>query len=78
MNMRWSAVVLAFLLALSWSPTIQAAGKEEIDAKVKAALVTFKEVKSGRELVKKAAGMLVFPEVYKGALLLAANMAKAR
>jgi len=69
--MRWRAGVLAFLVALSWSPIMaQAASKEEIDAKVKAALVTFyKEVKSGRELVKKAAGMLVFPEVYKGGVV---------
>lgn len=70
MNIRWSAMVLAFLLALSWSPAAQAASKEEIDAKVKAALVTFyKEVKSSRDLVKKAAGMLVFPEVYKGGVV---------
>jgi len=70
MNIRWSAVMLAFLLALAWSPAAQAASKEEIDAKVKAALVTFyKEVKSGRELVRKSEGMLVFPEVYKGGVV---------
>jgi len=44
----------------------QAASKTEINAKVKATLSTFYgQVKSGRELVRKAAAILVFPEVFK-------------
>ncbi len=56
-------------LALLAAPAAQAASKVEIDAKVKATLATFyEEVKSGKELVNKANGMLVFPEVYKAGI----------
>jgi len=64
---RGFMIVLA--LGLIGAPTANAASKVEIDAKVKAALsVFYDEVKSGKELVKKASGMLVFPEVYKAGI----------
>lgn len=62
-------VFTGLTLCLLLVPTADAASKVEIDAKVKATLsVFYDQVKSGRELVKKANGMLVFPEVYKAGI----------
>lgn len=55
-----AAILLVFATAAS------AATKEEIDAEVKEAVSTFyKHTSAGEELSKKAAGMLVFPNVIK-------------
>lgn len=65
--MKWVAAGL--LLVVTHVPTTHAASKVEIDAKVNATLKTFyAEVNGGRELVRKAAGMLVFPEVIKAGI----------
>lgn len=66
------STVVALMATAAWctSPTVEAAGRAEIDAKVRATLTTFYEkVPSGKELVRKAAGMLVFPEVFKAGML---------
>lgn len=58
--------MLLFLVMMLVAPAAHAASKAEINAKVKAAVTAFyKQVESGRELSKKAYGMLVFPEVFK-------------
>jgi len=52
------------------SPPADAASKTEINAKVRATITTFYEkVPAGKELARKAAGMLVFPEVFKAGML---------
>lgn len=69
---RYSFNLFALLmLSLAMgTPLAHAASKVEIDAKVKATIsVFYEQVKSGRELAGKAAGMLVFPEVYKGGVV---------
>ncbi len=56
------------LLLLAWlfSSATVAASRQEIDAKVQAAIQTFYRTSSaGKELAQRAAGMLVFPEVIK-------------
>lgn len=64
--MQWTIASLCLGLVLS---PAQAASKAEIDAKVNATIKTFyAEVKGGRELAGKAAGMLVFPEVVKAGI----------
>lgn len=46
-----------------------AASKEEIDAEVRAAVAAFhKQTAAGKELSRKAAGMLVFPNVIKAGM----------
>jgi len=63
------STILTIALVIFCLPAAHAASKVEIDAKVKAALVSFYEqVKSGKELAGKAAGVLVFPEVYKAGI----------
>jgi len=63
------STLLTLTIALLAMPAAHAASKVEIDAKVKATISTFyDEVKSGKELVKKANGILVFPEVYKAGI----------
>jgi len=65
------SAILTIALSLFSLPAAYAASKVEIDAKVKATIADFyKQVKSGKELVKKSEGMLVFPEVYKGGIVL--------
>jgi lipid-binding SYLF domain-containing protein len=55
---------------LSIANLADAASKEEIDAEVRAALVAFKQQASaGHELSQKASGMLVFPNVVKGSVI---------
>jgi lipid-binding SYLF domain-containing protein len=64
------SLTLIIALVFPCLPTAHAASKVEIDAGVKAALsVFYVQVKSGKELAKKAEGMLVFPEVYKGGVV---------
>ena len=64
--MQWAIASLCLGLVLG---PAQAASKAEIDAKVNATLKTFyADVKGGRELAGKAAGMLVFPEVVKAGI----------
>ena len=54
---------------LGYAQPVPAASKEEIDANVKEAVANFyKQTSAGRELAQKAAGMLVFPEVYKAGI----------
>jgi len=61
--------MLLILLCLSFMPAAQAAGKQEIDAKVHATITTFyAKVSYGKELADKAVAMLVFPEVLKAGL----------
>ena len=70
MNMfRLRFIFLALALCLIAAPSAQAASKTEINAKVKATMTVFYEkVKSGKELARKAEGILVFPEVYKAGI----------
>jgi lipid-binding SYLF domain-containing protein len=61
-RLRW-AVLGMLVLTSSFA---SAATRDVIDAKVKAALATFaKESPAGMELMEKAAGVLVFPDVIK-------------
>ena len=59
-------LMAALAAALLVPPAAQAAGKEEIDARVRAAKATlFTEEPLAKELAAKAAGMLVMPRVIK-------------
>lgn len=63
-----SGIAATLCGVLLMSPAF-AASKVEIDAKVNATLKTFSaEVKGGSELARKAAGILVFPEVIKAGI----------
>jgi len=58
--------LLLFMFNFAAMPVANAASAIEIDAKVQSTLTTFySEVKYGKALVKKAAAILVFPEVFK-------------
>ncbi len=58
--------LLAALALLTFALSSQGASKEVISAKIDGALVTFREKSpAGAELVDKAAGVLVFPDVVK-------------
>ncbi len=63
-------LLLASLLCLfSFIPETQAASAQEINAKVQEALSTlYKNSSSAKNLAGKAAGILVFPEVYKAGI----------
>jgi lipid-binding SYLF domain-containing protein len=62
---RTLALALVCLLALP----VQAATRQQIDAEVREAIQQFhKHTSAGRELAGRAAGMLVFPKVYKGGI----------
>ena len=63
------SMFLLLALCLVAAPAANAASKTEINAKVKATMTTFYEkVKSGKELARKAEGILVFPEVFKAGI----------
>ena len=63
-TMAVSILSLMLLSPAAWSAT-----KTEINAGVKATLKTFhREVPAGSALIKKAKGVLVFPEIVKGGL----------
>jgi len=65
-----SLLLLGLMACLFTTPNADAASKTEINAKVKATLTTFySQVHSGRELARKAAAILVFPEVFKAGFL---------
>ncbi len=66
-SFHFMTVLLSLMLV---APSMaDAASKVEIDAKVKATIsVFYEQVKSGKELARKAEGMLVFPEVYKAGI----------
>ena len=62
-------LALGVLGVLGVNQGAQAASKEEIDAEVKEAVQDFyKHTSAGRELAKKASGMLVFPNVIKAGI----------
>jgi len=64
--MRPPSFFFAVVMLLSFNHVAQAASKQEIDAKSAQALEEFYvKVNGGRELVNRAAGVLVFPEVVK-------------
>lgn len=64
-----AALVVGVMLGLVQPSGALAASKVEIDAKVQAAIGEFyKQTGAGRELARKAAGMLVFPEVLKAGI----------
>lgn len=61
-------IVLSLALLFLTIPA-QAASKEEIDAEVREAIRNFhRQTNAGRDLSKKAAGMLVFPSVIKAGI----------
>ncbi len=61
--------VLSLVLALAQSAAAIAASKEEIDAEVEEAIEEFyKHTSAGKRLAQKAAGMLVFPKVFKAGI----------
>ncbi len=67
---RHAAVAMLAIAMLGIALPAQAASKTEIDAKVRATLTVFYDkVPAGRELARKAAGILVFPEVFKAGLV---------
>jgi len=71
---RYSAIAMLAMGMLCMSQPANAASKTEINAKVRATITTFYEkVPAGKELAKKAAGMLVFPEVFKGGVVVGAE-----
>jgi lipid-binding SYLF domain-containing protein len=68
-TMKRMTPYLLGLLALCVSLSAGAASREEIDAEVRAALVSFeKQTPAGHELSQRAAGMLVFPSVVKAGI----------
>ena len=63
---RFAAALLVLALTMASIAPARAESKTEIDIKVKAALAQFKsKVIGGDEFLKKAKGVLVFPEVLK-------------
>lgn len=61
-------IILSILLLIDVQ-VAQAASKQEIDIKVDAALQTFnKEVTGAEQFLKKAKGVLIFPEVIKAGI----------
>ena len=60
---------LVLVLFIAQVPLAHSASKAEIDANVKEAIAKFyKHTSAGKELAKKASGMLVFPKVYKAGI----------
>jgi lipid-binding SYLF domain-containing protein len=58
--------LLAAICLLSLTSSAAAASKEEIDARVRAAMTDlYERAPAARELAQKAAGVLVFPRTYK-------------
>jgi len=63
------SALLVIVFSLAGVPSSHAASKVEINAKVKATLTTFySQVKSGKELARKAEAILVFPDVFKAGI----------
>jgi len=67
---RYFIIAIFAMGMLAIVPPAHAASKTEINAKVRATLTIFYDkVSAGRELANKAAGMLVFPEVFKAGIV---------
>ena len=65
----YGLIVFCFIFLIAGQGSSFAASAVEIDAKVNATLDNFyKEVGSGKELVKKSKGVLVFPSVVKAGI----------
>ncbi|MFH1868902.1 MAG: YSC84-related protein [Candidatus Omnitrophota bacterium] len=60
--------LIAGFAGLALAPQALAATAKEIDASVDSSLGLFKDVKGAEGLIKKAAGVLVFPKVYKAGI----------
>lgn len=79
MTTRVKVFVLSLIMAFGLSAcgstrSFHASSKEEIDAKVQGALLSFyQQVEGGRSLVSKASGVLVFPDIVKGGIGLGAE-----
>ena len=68
-ELKISLFVFAFIFGITWNGLSFAASKVEIDAKINVTLEKFyKEVGAGKELAKKATGILVFPSVIKAGI----------
>jgi lipid-binding SYLF domain-containing protein len=66
-----SVLLLTALLSVSLSSSLHAKTAKEIDASVNAAIERFyKQVKGAGEFVKSSKGMLVMPNVVKGAFII--------
>ncbi len=66
---RWAIFGVGLALWLGGQAAAGAASKVEIDAEVQEALERFyKETSAGKRLAQKAAGMLVFPKVFKAGI----------
>lgn len=64
--MKKLALIVICWVTLAYGPFLYAASATEIDIKVDAAVERFKsEVQGGAAFLKKASGLLVFPEVMK-------------
>jgi lipid-binding SYLF domain-containing protein len=63
------AVCLTFVFAFCFVPISYGATAKKIDADVDAALKLFNDVKGGKELLRKAKGVLVLPGVFKAGLI---------
>jgi lipid-binding SYLF domain-containing protein len=65
-KMKKLALIVICWVTLAYGPFLYAASATEIDIKVDAAVERFKsEVQGGAAFLKKASGLLVFPEVMK-------------
>lgn len=64
-----SIVFIVGFMIITYANIASAASKTEIDARVESALKMFNEkTDAGTELANKAAGMLIFPKVYKAGI----------
>lgn len=63
------AVCLTFIFAFCFVPISYGATAKKIEADVDAALKLFNDVKGGKELLRKAKGVLVLPGVFKAGLI---------
>jgi len=67
---RYTIVAIFTFAMLGIPPSVDAASKTEINAKVKASLsIFYDKVPAGNELAATAAGILVFPDVFKAGLI---------
>jgi lipid-binding SYLF domain-containing protein len=63
------AILAGLMFMMLAAPAAQAASREEIDANVREAIQNlYKHSSAAKELAAKAAGMLVFPSVYKAGI----------
>ena len=64
-------MISLFIFAVGSAATAYADDMEELNAKVDAALGRFyKQVKNGKEIAQKAKGLLILPDVKKGAFII--------